>query len=164
MKLDETTEFLIDWGDHQQLTVFEGVAVAASVIAAGPLPLQVGVRSTSYMALGRDVPEAWLALFASALDPTSMQADVTYVSRAEGGFLTQGLSFAPCEQGEHLHASVSLTYTLVVDESATAEAVKAALYEAWRRVGDQMAEVQDQWFHPYLEQALELETLHGGVS
>lgn len=162
MKLEEATEFLIDWGDDQHLTVHEGLAVAVNVLNAGPVPVQVGTRSSTYMALGAEIPDAWLELFHPAIDPAAVQVDVTYMSRAERGYLTQAMSLGPCERGEHLHASVTLTYMIAVQEGEEAASVQSALYEAWRRVGDQMAELQDRWVHPFLERALDLETLHGG--
>ncbi len=162
MKLEEITEFLIDWGDQQQLTVHEGLAMVVGVLTAGPLPVQVSTRSSTYMAVGTDVPESWLELFAAAADAGAIEANLTFVSRVEDGFLTQVLSLMPCEQGEHMHASASLTHTLVLEGAEPLAEVQAALVEAWRRVGDGMAELQDRWFHPFLEQALELETLHGG--
>ena len=106
MKLEEITEFWLDWGSDQQLTVHEGLSVATDVLKAGPLPVQIGTRSTTYMALGPEVPGPWLALFQAAVDPTAFQVDTTFTARAERGVLVQTLSLAPCERGEHLHASV----------------------------------------------------------
>jgi hypothetical protein len=163
LKLEETTDFLIEWADDQRLNVIEGVAVAANVLTAGPLPSQVSIRSTTYMALGKDIPEGWLSLFEHAVDPGAVQVEQTFGSRVDNGFLTQAVSLMPCEQGEHLHASVSVTHTIRVSETDTAELLKAALYESWRDVADKMAELQDEWVHPYLERALDLDTLHGGA-
>ena len=44
----------------------------------------------------------------------------------------------------------------------TADTAQELLVEAWREVGDGMMELQDTWVHPFLEEALDLETLHGG--
>lgn len=163
MKLDEFTEFWLDWGNDQQLTLHEGLAMATDVLKAGPLPLQIGTRSSTYMALGADVPPAWLALFHHAADPTSFQVDTTFTARAERGLLVQTLSLAPCERGEHLHASVLLSRIVPLEEGDTIEEARALLVESWREVGDRMAEVHEQWFDPFLDVALDLDTLHGGT-
>lgn len=162
MKVEETTEFLIEWGDDNRLSLHEGLAMASTVLDAGPLPVQVSTRSTTYMALGADVPAPWMRLFEHAHDPGAMQVEQSFVSRAEHGFITQVLSLSPCEQGEHLHATLTLTYLLLIEEGAAKAAVKARLVEAWRDVGDRMTELQDQWVVPFLDSALELESLHGG--
>lgn len=162
MKLEETTEFWLDWGDGQQLSLHEGLATASAMLAAGPMPLQVGTRSTSYMALGAHIPAPWRSLFGPALDPSSIQVETTFTARCERGVLVQTLSLAPCEMGEHLHATVVLSRILPLDERDTVEGARDLLVEAWREVGDQMMELQDEWVHPFLEEALDLETLHGG--
>jgi hypothetical protein len=163
MKLDETTEFWLDWGDGQQLTLHEGLPVASAMLAAGPLPMQIGTRSTTYMALGAHIPRPWLDLFAPALDPASVQVESTFTARCERGLLVQTLSLAPCEMGEHLHASVVLSRLIPLEDGDSVELARELLVEAWREVGDKMMELQDEWVHPFLEMALDLETLHGGL-
>jgi hypothetical protein len=162
VKSEEVTEFQIDWGDGQHINLEGSLANAATLLSAGPLPFQIGTRSTSYMALGDNVPERWLGLFDKAVDETPFEAELTYTTRAELGYITQTVTLSPCEHGEHLHASVTLTYTIAVTDTDTPESLRQALYEAWRVVGEKMAELQEVWVHPYLEQALELENLHGG--
>jgi len=164
MKLEETTEFWLDWGDGQQLSLHEGLATASAMLAAGPLPLQVGTRSTSYMALGAWIPAPWQALFDAALDPSSIQVETTYTARCARGVRVQTLSLAPCEMGEHLHATIVLSRILPLDEQETVEVARELLVEAWREVGEQMMELQDRWVHPFLELALDLKTLHGGLT
>ncbi len=163
MKLEETNEFWLDWGDGQQLSLHEGLATATALLAAGPLPMQIGTRSTSYMALNSNIPAPWLALFHGALDPASIQVETTFTARCERGVLVQTLSLAPCEMGEHLHATVVLSRILPLEEGDTVPFARDLLVEAWREVGDKMIELQDTWVHPFLEDALDLETLHGGM-
>jgi hypothetical protein len=163
MKLEETTEFWLDWGDGQQLSLHEGLATATALLAAGPLPMQIGTRSTSYMALGSHIPGPWQALFDAALDPASIQVETTFTARCERGVLVQTLSLAPCEMGEHLHATVVLSRILPLEDDDTVAFARDLLVEAWREVGDKMMELQGEWVHPFLEQALDLETLHGGM-
>jgi hypothetical protein len=162
MKLEETTEFWLDWGEGQQLTVHEGLAMALAVLEAGPQPLQVGMRSTSYMALGARIPGPWQALFSAALHPAATAVETTFTARMDRGSLTQSLSLAPCEMGEHLHATVTLMRVVPLFEHDSPTTARDLLVEAWREVGDGMMELQDEWVHPFLEEALHLETLHGG--
>lgn len=162
MKLEETTEAWIDWGDGQQLSLHEGLATTLALLEAGPRPMQLGIRSTSYMALGAVVPPPWQALFAGSLDASAYQVETTFTARCEVGIRVQTLSLAPCEMGEHLHASVVLQRVVPVDEQATMDTMRSMLIEIWREVGDGMMELQDEWVHPWLEDALDLETLHGG--
>lgn len=162
MKMEERTEFLIDWGDGQQLTVHEGLAVATGVLQAGPLPLQIAVRTTTYMALGQHVPARWLALFDKSLEPTAVQAELSYAWREALGICTQAMSLAPCEQGGHLHANVTVSYSVFIEAETSTEALTSALYEAWRTTGERMEELQLGWIAPFLEQALVIEELHGG--
>ena len=163
MKIDEMTEFWFDWGSGQQLTVHEGLAMATNVLAAGPLPLQLGTRTTTYIALGTEIPPPWLSLFASAIDPASFQVETTMTARAPRGLLVQGMSLSPCEQGEHLHASIMLQRLIQLEPSDAGKVAAELLVESWRDVGDRMTELQNEWIHPYLDMALELESLHGGV-
>jgi len=162
MKLEEVTEFWFDWGNEQQLTVHEGLAMATDLLAAGPMPLQLGVRSSTYIALGEEVPPPWLALFQPAHDPSSFQVEMNFTARAERGVWVQHQSLAPCERGEHLHASIVLSRILPMESSDTVETARAALFEAWREVGDRMGEMQEQFVLPYLDMALDLDGLHGG--
>jgi len=163
LKYEELTDFLIDWGDGQQLRVQEGIAVATQVLRAGPLPVQIGTTSSTYMALGKDIPAKWLTLFDKSHSPAALHAEVTYHGRTDQGFLSQTLSLAPCEQGEHLHATVIVSQTIHVGDGSTAETLSESLYEAWRSVGDAIAELQEEWVLPFLEQALAIEELHGGA-
>lgn len=162
VKIDEITEFWFDWGSDQHLTVHEGLAMATNVLAAGPLPLQVGTRTTTYMALGTEVPAPWLSLFAAAQDPTSFQVESTFTARAPRGILVQAMSLAPCEQGEHLHATITLQRMIQLEPADAGERAAEFLVESWRDVGERMAELQEEWVNPYLDVALDLETLHGG--
>lgn len=162
MKLEETTEFWLDWGDGQQLSIHEGLATMTALLHAGPLPMQIGTRSTTYMALGARIPGAWQALFGPALDPSSVQVESTFTARCARGVRLQTLALAPCEMGEHLHATVGLSRILPLHDHDTADTAQELLVEAWREVGDGMMELQDTWVHPFLEEALDLETLHGG--
>ena len=163
MKYEETTDFWIDWGNEQNLTVQDGLATATQVLRAGPRPLQLSTRSTTYFALGENIPPLWLALFEHAHDSASVQADLRFVARGDLGFITQAIALSPCEQGEHLHASVSLEYMVVVGEDAPIDEIEAALYETWRDVGERMSELQEQWVMPFLDEALDLNSLHGGI-
>ncbi|MFT6144324.1 MAG: hypothetical protein ACJAZO_002489 [Myxococcota bacterium] len=163
MKIDEVTEFWFDWGDNQQLTVHEGLAMATNLLAAGPLPKQIGTRTSTYIALGPEVPPPWLSLFAAANDPASFQVETTLTARAPRGLLIQGMSLAPCEHGEHLHASIILQRIIQLEPSDAGNPAVELLVESWRDVGDRMAELQNEWIHPYLDVALDLETLHGGT-
>lgn len=162
MKIDEVTEFWFDWGNGQQLTVTEGLAMASQLLAAGPLPIQVGTRTITYIALGTEIPPPWLSLFNAANDPASFQAETTYTARAPRGLLTQGMSLAPCEHGEHLHASIMLQRTIQLEPEDAGKPASELLIESWRDVGERMAELQNEWVHPYLDMALDLESLHGG--
>lgn len=162
MKIDEVTEFWFDWGNGQQLTVADGVAMASQLLNAGPLPLQIGTRTITYIALGTEIPPPWLSLFAAANNPASFQAETTLTARAPHGLLTQGMSLAPCEHGEHLHASIMLQRTIHLEAEDTKQLAAELLVEAWRDVGERVAELQNEWVHPYLDMALELESLHGG--
>ena len=162
MKLEEITEFWLDWGSDQQLTVHEGLSVATDVLKAGPLPVQIGTRSTTYMALGPEVPGPWLALFQAAVDPTAFQVDTTFTARAERGVLVQTLSLAPCERGEHLHASVTISRVVPIEATETVEDARSLLVESWREVGDALGEVPEAWFEPFVDIALDRQTLHGG--
>ena len=162
MKIEETTELWLDWGDGQQLSLHEGLGVAAAMLEAGPQPVQVGVRSTTYMALGARVPEPWQSLFAAALDARATEVEATYTTRCDRGVRVQTLALAPCELGEHLHASVILQRLVPIDPGDSPTTARDLLVEAWREVGDAMLELQDEWVHPFLDLALDLDTLHGG--
>ena len=162
MKIDEVTEFWFDWGNNQQLTVHEGLAMATNLLAAGPLPLQIATRTSTYIALGSDVPPPWLSLFDAANDPASFQVETTLTSRAPRGLLVQIMSLAPCEHGEHLHASILLERMLHLEPSDAGKGAAELLVESWRDVGERMAELQNEWVHPYLDMVLDIETLHGG--
>jgi hypothetical protein len=160
VKLQESTDFMIDWGEGQHLRVHEGVAMATQVLRAGPLPVQLTTTSTTYMALGTKVPAKWLGLFEHAIDKTSVRVELHHQSRAGRALVGQTITLAPCEQGEHFHADVSVSSTLPVEEGDSLDALSAALYEAWRSVGELMSELQEEWVFPFLEDALVIEDLH----
>jgi hypothetical protein len=116
VKIDEVTEFWFDWGDNQQLTVHEGLAMATNLLAAGPLPKQIGTRTSTYIALGPEVPPPWLSLFAAANDPASFQVETTLTARAPRGLLIlwPRVSTAnTCTPASSYNASSSLNHQML---------------------------------------------------
>jgi len=57
---------------------------------------------------------------------------------------------------------VVISRVLPLAETDTIEHARGLLFEAWREVGDRMGELQERYVLPWLDIALDLETLHGG--
>ena len=111
----------------------------------------------------RQIPERWMTLF-DKTERHPLGAELSYTEYLEDSArLTTSYEIMPCEHGEHLHLIVTVLYDLLAgpEELFPGKAGAKAMHEGWQLVAERISEAKVEWIYPCLEQALEIETLHG---
>ena len=163
MKLEEGEGFLVLWKEgHLDL---KGVSETMTLLKAAPGPIEVVARTHVYLAFDR-VPDQWLSLFDKALEGPPTEVSLEYKEKLDEDLITTTYLLTPCELGEHMHAQIIVSYSVVAPDGKTLDGVESAelIYRAWQTVGSRIEGLKGIWIHPFLEAALDIEQLHGGLS